>query len=600
MPQLLMEQIKLYNEVYRAGKPQISDEHYDTLLEKLQVELPQENYETFRKSLREPGGKVKLDYNVGSLRKCTYGTGELQAFIEKTAPKTIFVAAKLDGMGYVAHYINGVLISCSTTGDGKTGEDITAIAKYVLPGTMPIKGKLIIRGEFVMIKAKAEKFGYRNARNGVVGLLKSHEADFEKLAGVRCPAYEILNTDQSRVDQYETLYNLGFEVPDNTSLDVNEFIEEHLKDILVRWKDNSDYLIDGLVIHEFDEFPEDLLLPEKTVAFKVNLDMIKTTITDMDIKPSKDGLLRGVAIFNKIDIGGTDVSRASIYNFKYVLDNKIGPGAEVVITKAGDIIPKIVEVIKPGDIQYEAYWELCPVCGTKTRVNGVDLECPNPDCKSKVVGELNSFIRLSKVKGASPVSFEKWGIVSISDCLDFVPCGKNAEKFKADFDKKVFSTPRAELLERFNWGGVGSRIIRKYVDLLGIEKFITSALNPKLTLLEHPHGCGEAYWERITKTAQRNIIQYNLIINHPKYSPLEKNTITSNELQGKSFCCTGKVSRPRKEIEADIIAAGGEIKSVSKNLDYLIAGEKAGSKLKKAISLGIKIITETELENMLK
>lgn len=597
MPQLTMERIRIYNEQYRAGDPQISDEHYDSLLEQVEQALPPYQYLLFRISLREAGGDVKLRHKVGSLRKCTYNTGQLSDFLTKITVDEIFITAKLDGMGYVATYLNGTLISCSTTGDGITAEDITHTARYVLPNLLNLEGTLEVRGEFVLLKDKAAECGYRNARNGVVGLMKAHTPDFDKMQYVRCPAYEILNSNESRVLQYGLLQQIGFEIPYNEIRLVSDKIEETLKNTLIEWKE-SNYMIDGLVICGVNEVPEDSLLPEWTVAFKVNLDVATTKVIGMDINASKDGKLRGVALLETVDLAGTDVKRATIYNFKYVLDNKIGPGAEVIVTKAGDIIPKILEVVKPGDIQYEAYWELCPTCGTPTRVNGVDLECPNKNCESKTMGAINAFIRRNEVKGASPVSLQKWNIETFEDLLSFQPAGKSAEKFYDDFKAKVFTKSKEEILKQFNWGGVGRKTISKYIEMVGFENFLKAALLNDMP--HHPHGCGDKSWEKIIEKFDENYANFKLIVNDPRYNPtkVEKQEV-GDSLQGKSFCCTGKVSRPRKEIEADIKAAGGEIKSVSKNLDYLVAGEKAGSKLAKAESLGIKIISEDQLTEML-
>lgn len=600
MPQLMMERIRIYNEQYRAGDPQITDEYYDALLKEVEDALSKPQYEMFRKSLREPGGKVKLDYNVGSLRKCTAGTGQFEKWMMKYPCSELFVSAKLDGMGYVATYINGVLITCSTTGDGKTAEDITKNAKYALRNLLNVEGTLVVRGEFLMTKTGADFLGYRNARNGIVGLMKSDEPNLDAFVYVQCPAYEIINSDESRIEQYQILKKVGFDLPlyqVEEAKDIN-LTEKNLEELLMQWKDQEDYLIDGLVICEVDEHPENSLLPERTVAFKVNLEVATTKVIGMDIKASKDGKLRGVALLETVDLAGTDVKRATIYNFKYVLDNKIGPGAEVIVTKAGDIIPKILEVVKPGDIQYEAYWELCPTCGTPTRVNGVDLECPNKNCESKTMGAINAFIRRNEVKGASPVSLQKWNIETFEDLLSFQPAGKSAEKFYDDFKAKVFTKSKEEILKQFNWGGVGRKTISKYVEMVGFENFLKAALLNDMP--HHPHGCGDKSWEKIIEKFDENYANFKLIVNDPRYNPtkVEKQEV-GDSLQGKSFCCTGKVSRPRKEIEADIKAAGGEIKSVSKNLDYLVAGEKAGSKLAKAESLGIKIISEDQLMDML-
>jgi len=609
MPQLTMEQVRLHNEGYRAGNPDISDEHYDALLEEIQSKLSEKEYFIFRTSLREPGGDVKLTRIAGSLKKCTYGTNQLEKFLSKKELHDwkLFISAKLDGMGYIATYINGTLVSVTTTGDGISAEDITTNARVFLPNLLPVQGILEIRGELVLEKDAAVVMGYKNARNGVVGLMKKFKnPNYDHLANVRCPAYQIMNdTEHTYEEQYAILENFGFEVPfhKTDSLEYGQNLngfEEDLKDLLEDWK-SGPYLIDGLVINDSSELPENALLPKNTIAYKVNADVVKTTVIGLDIETSKDGNLCGVALLEPVEINGTTVKRASIYNFKNCLDKKIGPGAEVIITKAGEIIPKILEVVKPGRLSYEAYWELCPTCGTKTKVDGVNLQCPNPDCEAKSMGSLNSFIRRCDIKGASEVSLTKWGIESFKDLLNFVPSGKSAEKFYADFEAKVFNKTAEEILKKFNWTGVGEKTLTKYIESLGFETFIDAIKID--AAVNHPSGTGEKTWSKIVAAAEDNLAKLSLFTNDPRFNPIEEEiveTSTDSIFNSLSFCCTGTLTRKRKEIEADIIANGGSIKSVSKNLDYLVAGEKAGSKLAKAEKFGIKIITEAELNEMLK
>jgi len=605
MPQIFMEELRVYNQEYRAGTPQISDEKYDALLEQVESRLQPEEFDIFRKSLREPGGDVKLRNIAGSLRKCTYGTDQFEKFIRSYPEETnFFISAKLDGMGYIATYVNGVLVSVTTTGDGVSAEDITHNGRYALPNMIPVYGILEVRGEFVLEKSAAEAMGYKNARNGVVGLMKRKETDFDKISNVKAPAYQIMNDTESTYDQqYVKLESFGFELPffKIDALEYGQNIDgfaQDLADLLEQWKTRQ-YLLDGLVINALPNLPENDLLPTHTVAFKVNADVVRTKVVGMEIIPSKDGKMKGSALLEPVDINGTTVKRATIYNFKYVLDNKIGRGAEVLIIKAGEIIPKVIEVLSPGELEYEMYWELCPICGTKTRVNGVDLECPNEHCESKAFGSLEAFIRRCDIQGASETSLRKWNLSCIDDLLDFKPKGKNAEKFYAEAEAKIFTQTHQELIGKFNWSGVGEKTINKYADELGFVNFREAAIEGK-NLNSHPYGCGDKTWFIIVDSAKKNFVEFDKIINDPRYNPIQEvKKEVGTSLAGKSFCLTGTISRPRKEVEADIKAAGGEIKSVSKNLDFLVAGAKAGSKLAKAEKLGIKIITEAELMEMM-
>jgi len=608
MPQLLMERIKGYNEQYRSGNPQILDEHYDALLEEVQNILPEKSYRIFRESLGEQGGSVKLSHIAGSLRKVTYGTDQLEKWFESLQVNEFYISAKLDGMGFIATYVNGVLVSVSTTGDGETAEDITHNAKYCLPTLINIEGVIIIRGEFVLTKKDAEILGYKNARNGVVGLMKRKSTRFDKIHNVRGIAYQIMNIyDKTYTEQYQMLNKYGFELPYCFVESLDEFsniseLEEYLKNTLETWK-SKEYLLDGVVISDFNAYPENVKLPTKTVAFKVNNDTVKTTVIGMDITTSKDGVLNGVAELNPVEINGTTVSRAAIYNFDNVKEKGIGPGAEVIIIKAGEIIPKIIEVVKSADIQEELYWSKCPECGSLTiHDESVNMICPNIFCDARKYGSLETFIKNCGIKGASETSFRNWGISNFWELIYFVPITKSQIKFFVEFEKIVFRMPKEELITKFNWTGAGQKTIQKYINHLTFDGFIECASietekNPK----SHPEGCGDLTWKKIIEKFDVNYRDFKLIIQDERYNPITPKIESSNSqsLNNQSFCCTGTLTRKRKEIEADIIANGGVIKSVSKNLDFLVVGDNAGSKLTKAEKLGITILTEQELNEML-
>ena len=600
-----MEELRILNEQYRDGNPAVSDEEFDAKLAAVEAKLDAASYLLFRASLMEKGGDIIHQYVIGSLRKCNYGEGQLRDYVLENHIIRLLVAAKLDGMSYTAKYLNGVLIECATRGDGQTGEDITAPARFVLPNMISLKGLLEIRGEFVIPIEAVAALGYKNARNGVVGLMKKETILPERLMHVRGPVYQILNSSLSRMQQYDELELMGFEVPENYIVTVRKEIsetEEILKTILVKLQDKSEYLIDGLVISSPGHVHENVALPQTMVAFKVNRDFVTTTVTGMTIETSKEGRLKGVATVEPVDINGTTISNVSVYNFKYVLENKIGAGAKVIITKAGEIIPKITEILEPGYIDHSLHWELCPSCGAVTCIDGVDKRCTaDPaDCPAQNVKSVTHFTRNLDILGASETSLDKWGITSVTQCLTFVPSDRNGEKFKKNFEDKVFTTSKEELFGALNWNGVGKSIFRKIFAVASIEYVVGRALNGASLGVE-VEGVGDLMWDKIVAMVEKNLEIVDTIVNDTRhdfvYTIIEPTGAAS--LTDKSFCCTGTLSKGRKEIEAMIVDAGGEIKSVSKKLDFLVAGEKAGSKIAKAEKAGVTVITEDQLMEML-
>jgi len=606
MPQLKMEQARLWNEDYRNGNPQVSDEQFDFLLDQIESEMSAESFHVFRTSLMEKGGSIKHDFIIGSLRKCTYGEGQLSKWMsDYSITRKLFASLKLDGMSYTAKYADGVLVQVATRGDGQTGEDITASARFVLPNMLPITGLLEIRGEFVIPRKACAGLGYKNARNGVVGLMKTLEdIDFNKISNVCGPVYQILGSPLTIQEQYVELEKLGFETPEWGIFiaDTHAEMEETLKEHLVERKENADYLVDGLVIFAPGTTAENAALPKQQVAFKVNVDFIQSTVVDMALETSKDGALKGVCVIDPIEIGGTTVTNCSIYNFDNVEKLGIGPGAVVMVTKGGDIIPKIVEVVKSADIQLEKYWSNCPSCGHPTGKKGVDIVCLNDVefCEAQQVKAVTHFTRNLNILGASEISLDKWGIASIEDCLDFGPTDRNGEKFKLNFDEKVFNTSPEQLFGAMNWAGVGKSIFRNIFEVVSLQHLCDKA-GASDSLGYAVEGVGDLTWDKIVWFFKQNKETLDRIVNDPRYNyKAPAANAAPATLDGKSFCCTGTLTRKRPEIEADIVAAGGVIKSVSKKLDFLVLGPGAGAKEDKANKLGVPIITEDQLMEMLK
>lgn len=594
--QFLMQKIMFFNRKYREGEPQISDEEYDALLEKLKNNISEDVFDEFLKTLREPTGEIEHEYTIGSLRKCTYGTDEFKKFITKNPSSQFFAAAKLDGMGFVATYLDGILVHTLTIGDGVRGEDITEKSKYILPNLINTKEKVIIRGEFILSKTETKFLNFANPRNAVVGIFKRKEIDLAQVSRVHPFVFQIVNdTDLNRKEQYEVLVHLGFteeNIPPYKIFHNSKNIEEELKEYLEEIRNENDFLIDGLVFSSLDAKPENTELPKYTVAFKVNTEFVKSKIVDMRIETSKDGRLKGVAVIEPVTINGTVVQNVSIFNFAYVAKEGIGPGAEVIVTKAGEIIPKIVDVLKRADIQFEKYWELCSCCLSKTEFDGVDRICKNADCKSQQLGSVYHFLKNFDVKGAGETSLINWNISSINDILNFVPFDENGKKFLKDFKEKVLTTTPEEIFSKLDWGGIGEKIINKLVKEYGFKKLIEMGKDKRVPAV-FPKGVGNNMWDKYLCNFDKNFVILTEITSHHEFS-IKKEEKINNILNGKTFCFTGKLSKPRKQLEQLVKDNGGQIDSVKKGLNYLVCGEKAGSKLQQAQKYNIKILNEDE------
>jgi DNA ligase (NAD+) len=339
---VLKIKIKEANSSYRNGNPIMSDEDFDYLLEELESEMNAEDFLEFRKSLTEESGDVKHTYIIGSLNKIRYGMNELSKWLDKVDLNIIFWSYKLDGMSFVAKYEEGYLIQLTSRGDGITGQNLTNKAKYInIPNTLSHNFSGEVRGELTLDGDSHIELGFKNRRNGVVGVMGRDNIIPETLKHVQAYAYQIITSDNTIEQQFNQLEDLGFTVPYCGVIDVDN-CEEELKSIL---SCETPYDKDGLVISSPYYKNENVFLPENQVAFKVNSEGVETTITGITWEISKNYLLKPVAQIIPVDIDGATITNVTCYNYKYVKDNNLQIGTKVKIIRAGQVIPRIIEVI---------------------------------------------------------------------------------------------------------------------------------------------------------------------------------------------------------------------------------------------------------------
>lgn len=592
----MVSDILKYNEAYRNGTPLISDEEYDALLDEYRSRYGEIKYKNLIVKLFEKSGSIKHDFVVGSLNKCTYGTNQFVNWIQKNNVKKIYVTDKIDGMSIVCKYKNGDLISATTRGDGLCGEDITAKAMKInnIPKVLNYKGEISLRGELLVSEEGSQKNGYQNRRNGTVGIIKRKNVT-DDLKYVKCYFHGVLG-DFSIKEQIIMLKNMNVNSVDFEELIIDENIEKFLKKHL-ELQHRHDYICDGFVVYNWTYVNENVHHPEEVVAFKVNKEGVMTTVKSIEWKTSKNGNIKPVVILEPIYIDGTTVSRATGYNWRYLNDNKIGVGSKVKIIKAGEIIPKIIEIIEPTSFDDVM---ACPACGSiALETDGVEVYCHSPFCCEQEYKALQFFLHNCDVKGTSLKSLQNWNLSSIKDVLNFTPesTSKNQVKFYTEFIEKVLSRQPSELFSRMSFNGAGEKTISKMIEANGsIEKVV--AMDDSFIF---PEGVGVKTMENIKENIKKNYDDLCLILCDPRYE--EKNDkveISSNKLNGKSFLLTGELKIKRKEVEELIIENGGIISSgVNKKLDYLIVGSNPGSKLKKAQEIGVQIITEDQFWSMI-
>lgn len=620
----LKDKLSAANSAYRAGTPIMSDGQFDALLDELKSKISTTEFDAFRKTLFEVKGKVKHPYLMGSLEKLKYEEPKnVEKFINESCTGGISISAKVDGISCRLHYEDGKLVSASTRGNGKFGEDITDKIQFVksVPqvlgtGKFGDEYKSIdIRGELVILKTdfdllNAENDGkFANARNACAGIMNRKDWTKDEVKHVSFVAYTILGPQFTKEAQFAYLSSWGgFNVAWNTELPAYYFKDHHLnaaEELFKLASQNFPYETDGLVICSTYYKNEDKYHPDNCKAFKINQLSGVTTLLDVSFEgPAKDGLHTPVAILEPISLGGSEISRATLHNLDFIDNLHLMYGSKILILKSGDVIPHVVKVVSndPKTTTPIVLPTVCNCCGSPLVRDGVNLRCVNKNCSEQKLTQLYHFIAKLGVKSAAKRTLEKLGIFSFDDLLRFSPdkTKKTQTKLYQELQLKVFSRSKKELLAAMNFVGLAETLISKIVDFYGFDNI------EKNNYVGFPSGVGEATLEKFKEDILENLNEVNKIINDSRYNYIQSDVGASQsnsvKKNGMSVCFTGKLNTmSRGEAEAKAIAAGFEVKAVNKKLTYLVTNDttSGSSKNRKAQELGIKVISEDEFLKMI-
>jgi DNA ligase (NAD+) len=612
-----------------------------------------------------------------------------------------FCELKFDGLAVSLIYENGKFIRGVTRGDGFIGEDITQNLKTIesiplnldpLP-TSPLAGGgekrnevpsyLEIRGEVIMKKSVLKKLNERNekegkplfanSRNVAAGSLRQLDPKLAKERRLDFFAYEITQIKGRDWQQYLEKHSRKHELLNKLGLVVDQHSKKFssLKNIpnfineIAKLRDSLAFGIDGVVINIDDtKIFESLGVagkdPRGIIAFKYPAERATTIVKDIKINVGRTGVLTPLAIFEPTLVAGSRVSKATLHNMDQIerLDLRIGD--TVVIEKAGDVIPKVVEVLtrmRTGKEKKIKIPEYCPACGGKvekkittpdpssTRRGGNELPSPpfgggvpkgrggssvafyciNPKCPAKNEKYLEHFVSVFEIYELGPKilrRFKDEGLITDAADIftltkeDIVPLERFGEKSAENIINEIENKKKITL-SKFLWAlgilHVGEETARDLALHFGtLEKLIVSARQPA-----RPHeGAGGDLAEidsieNIGPAVSKSVIDYFQDKNNLNFiKKLEKNGVIvesyklktkSHKLSGLTFVLTGTLSQMSREIAKErIISLGGKVAgSVSKNTSYVVAGVESGSKLKNAEKLGVKVLSEKEFVNML-
>lgn len=653
----LRKEINYHNyRYYVLNQPVISDYEYDQLYKKL-VELEQKFPELITPdspTQRIGGEPLKEFKTVEHKNKMlsldnTYSEEELLEFdkrVKKGLGRQVKyeVTLKIDGVAVALHYKNGKFILGATRGDGIKGDDITQNIKTIKSVPLVLMTddnelkNIEVRGEVYLSKKNFEKINkeredqgepiFANPRNAAAGTLKLLDPKEVAKRNLDLFIHTIpVQPGSHHTSHYETLKklaNVGFKVVPHIELcnDIKEVI-----DYMKKWEDKRDgleYEVDGLVI-KVDNFADRELLgytiksPRWAIAYKYPARQAITKLKDIQLQVGRTGRVTPVAILEPVPLSGTTISRATLHNEDEIKRKDIRIGDYVIIEKGGEVIPKVVGVVKERRIGQEKIFKFpdkCPVCKEKIYrlEEEADWRCVNASCPAQIKGAIIHFAsrQAMDIEGLGWVLVNKLvdlGIVKSFDDIykldvktiaDLERMGEKSAQNLIDAIKKSKERDFVNVLYALGIPNVGINASNLLVNEF---KNIYNLMNANMERLTSIQGIGEVVAEGIINYFKSP--KNRRLIDNLKKAGLKFETekvIADGPLKNKTFVFTGELSSmTREEAQAMVRKLGAHpSSSVSKKTDYVVVGIEPGSKYEKAKKLGVKIIDEQEFLRMIK
>lgn len=614
----LSQKIKDAQIAYYNGSSIIDDDEYDALVYELQS-LDPKNCVLLQigASPTTEWKKEKHLYPLGSLEKVNTPTEMTNWINSNLYNQQTIVIEKLDGLSLGCQYEDGKLIKCILRGNGHEGEDILSnVVKMdgVIHSITNFNG--VIRGEIILKKSNhINHFSdYSNPRNAASGLCRN-------LKGTRCEyltlmAYDVMSDEEfkTEADKLAFLINSGFKVPNYSVCDKAEDINDIWKIYQDTVRDSLDYEIDGLVVYCNDlAFQESLgvtnLKPKGKMAFKFANQFAPTTVTKITWVTGDSGRITPIGWFEKINLLGSDIEKASLYNVAYINNIGVDVGAKVLVCKANEIIPRIEKVTQStGSVALVPH--CCDSCATEIEIVGEYLICPNSlNCQAQVIGRLKNWIKelnilewgealLDRLVTSGKVTtIADLYKLSVKDLATLDRMGEKSAKKCHDILWADTTLPLDIFLGALSIPMIGGSTIRAIMSTGNdtLDKIMSMSVSD----LEKVPGLGP----NKAKSLYDGLVQNKKLIKELLGLGIKIKEKVMGSLSGKSFVFTGALSQKRPILEKMVTDAGGVVKSgVSKDLMFLVSGDadSNSSKSVKAKSLGIKVIGEEEFMKMLK
>lgn len=647
---VLTEQIEYHNNLYyNQDEPEISDFEYDKLLREL------EDLENEFPSLKSPlsptnkvGGSAGEKFSpvthtvpMESLHD-SFSHEELKDFDRKVREVTpdveYVVEPKFDGLSVSCEYQNGVFVRGSTRGDGITGEDVTENLMTIksLPKRLEnAPSYLEVRGEVYMsyksfdeLLKRQEESGektFKNPRNAAAGSLRQKNSKITAQRNLDIFIFNIQQVEGVEINSHKQSLDYLTELGFPTSFyNIYDSIDEVINEIerIGNNRGEFDYAIDGAVV-KVNDFDSRTLLgstakyPKWAEAYKYPPEEKPTKLLDVEINVGRTGVLTPVGIFEPVLLAGTTVSRATLHNRDFIEEKGICIGDTVIIRKAGEIIPEVLSVKEHAEnAEIFKFPELCPSCHSPVSQDEGEaaIRCTNTDCPAQLMRHLIHFVSRDAmdIDGLGPAVLEQLVdnelIKSPADLYrltadDIISLDRKAEKSANNLISAIEKSKENELYRLIF--ALGIRNIGLKAAKIICENFLTidDILNAKAADFEAIEGFGnvmavslENYFS-LDSTNELIFELKDLGLKMKSSEPKSQGGIFT----GKTFVLTGTLPTMKRSEASKIIEQNGgkTSSSVSKKTSYVLAGEDAGSKLTKAQTLGVTIITEEQFKEML-
>lgn len=655
MPKInrIKELVELLNKAsdayYNSGNTIMEDYEFDALMEELKALETEEGLVLSNSPTQNVGAEVKTQLNkithtrpMLSLDKC-HTAKEL---IDFAGDNACYLSVKCDGLTTRLIYENGNLVGAETRGDGMVGQDVLFhVKEYVnVPMQIPYKGRYVIDGESVIFQSDFEAINaslpdeerFANARNLASGTLSNLNSNVTKQRHMRFIAWRVIegSEDDSNFYKLKEAEKLGFTiVPIYTYVNGSgdEALIEDMLQHLRRTANDIGLPMDGVVMAKDSEMLSMAMgRTEKffrhSIAYKFDDEKYETELLYIDWTMGRTGQLTPTAVFKPVIIDGSVVERASVHNVSILTKLDLHPGDIIEVFKANMIIPQIKRNISAEEREaqgkepdYIVIPGQCPICGGNTAIKQENstqvLVCVEPDCEGKLLGRLTHFVskKAMNIDGLSEMTLELLienelvhkfydiyhlsehakkleklpglGPKSVKKLLEAIEKSRNVtlDKFICALGIPTIGTTASKTIAKYCGGSY-----KKFYDLSCNEDFDWTNLNDiGPVMAAELDSYLDEWWYDTEKLAE----EINFIV---------QETNNNNSLANLKFCITGSFSRPRDELKSQLEARGAKfVSSVSKNLDVLFAGEKAGSKLTKAQQLGVRVANEDELLKMI-